>query len=119
MMANFLPPLKTDLMTEWWKRRCNEASNTDILSGERYIIMQLAPNPTTGEEEVAGIVMLAAPFNETGPFRGYVEKLLVCPQHRRKGIARTIMTKLDEVAKEKGRLLLVSYSIFDHRRSLY
>jgi GNAT superfamily N-acetyltransferase len=119
MMANFLPPLKHDLMTEWWIRRCNETSNTDIISGERYIVMQLAPNPTTGEEEVAGIVMLAAPFNETGPFRGNVEKLLVCPQHRRKGIARIIMTKLDEVAKEKGKLLLVSYAVFDCRRSHY
>jgi GNAT superfamily N-acetyltransferase len=108
MLANFLPPLKNDLMTEWWKRRCDETSNTDILSGERYIILQLAPDPTTGEEEVAGVVMLAAPYNETGVFRGNVEKLLVCPHHRRKGIAGAIMTKLEEVAKEKNKLLLVS-----------
>jgi GNAT superfamily N-acetyltransferase len=112
-IANFLPPLDNDLMTEWWTRRCNETRTNDVLSGNRYIILQLASNPTTGEEEVAGVVMLEAPFVQTGPFRGMVTKLLVGPQHRRKGIAKALMIKLEEIAKENGRLLLVSNLLLD------
>jgi GNAT superfamily N-acetyltransferase len=108
MIANFLPPLNNELMTEWWRRRCNETMNDDLISGTRYVILQLAPNPTTGDEEVAGIVMLASAFNENGNFRGMVEKLLVSPQHRKKGIAGAMMRKLEDVAKQNGKLLLVS-----------
>jgi len=48
------------------------------------------------------------PFAETGPFRGVVEKLLVSPAWRKKGIARALMKKLEEVAQKEGRSLLVS-----------
>jgi len=102
-IATFLPPLKDDKMTSWWQDRCKE-----VETGERHIVMQMAPNPTTGESEVAGFVMLGKPFAETGPFRGSVEKLLVLPEHRKKGFARALMVKLEEVARAEGRGLLVS-----------
>lgn len=51
--------------------------------------------------------MLSKPYWETGPFRGYVEKLLVSPLCRRVGVARALMLKVEEVAREKGRTLLV------------
>ena len=70
--------------------------------------MQIAPNPATGEEELAGYVMLGMPPSHTGPFRGIVEKLLVPPEHRKKGIARALMRKVEDVAREVGRTLLVS-----------
>jgi GNAT superfamily N-acetyltransferase len=90
-------------MTSWWEDRCKE-----VEMGQRKIIMQMAPDSNTGEVELAGYVMLGMPFAQTGPFRGIVEKLLVLPVHRKKGIARALMLKLEEVARDEGRGLLVS-----------
>ncbi|EHL02751.1 hypothetical protein M7I_1269 [Glarea lozoyensis 74030] len=52
--------------------------------------------------------MLASAFNENGNFRGMVEKLLVSPEHRKKGNAGAMMRKLEEVARQHGKLLLVA-----------
>lgn len=62
--------------------------------------MQLAINEKSGEEEVAGVVMLGMPFAQTGPFRGVVEKLLVRPEYRKRGIAKAMMGVLEGVARE-------------------
>lgn len=48
------------------------------------------------------------PASETGPFRSFVEKLMVSPEHRRKGYARNLMEGLEELAGERGRGLVVS-----------
>ena len=90
-------------MHKWWEARVQEA-----IDDNRTIIMQFARNETTGEAELAGYVMLGKPFSHTGPFRGIVEKLLVSPEHRRKGIAKRLMEKLESVAKEARRTMLVS-----------
>ena len=57
---------------------------------------------------VAGVVMLSKPVSQTGPFRGIVEKLFVAPSWRRKGVAKLLMRKLEEVARRDGRTMLVS-----------
>jgi GNAT superfamily N-acetyltransferase len=102
-IATFLPPLDDTRMTKWWEDRFKE-----VVDGQRVIVLQMAPNATTGEKELAGYVALHMPITETGPFRGAVEKLLVSPAHRNKGVARRVMEKLEEVAKENKRTLLVS-----------
>jgi len=51
------------------------------------------------------------PFSETGPFRGVVEKLLVSPTWREKGVARRLMGKLEDVAWQEGRWLIVSFGL--------
>jgi GNAT superfamily N-acetyltransferase len=101
-IATFLPPLDTTTMHKWWEARVQEA-----IEDNRTIIIQFARNETTGEEELAGYVMLGKPFSHTGPFRGIVEKLLVSPDHRRKGIAKRLMGKLESIAREVGRTMLV------------
>lgn len=129
-VATFLPPLNQDTMTAWWEDRVKE-----VEKGEREIFTQLAPMKE-GEEVVVAVVMLEMPFAETGPFRGVVQKLLVLPEYRyvillaplcssfvkdedwytdgklsvnrKMGIAKRMMRKLEEVAKERGRGLLVS-----------
>ncbi|RDL33759.1 uncharacterized protein BP5553_08127 [Venustampulla echinocandica] len=73
-IATFLPPLQEDLMASWWQDRIDEVS-----AGTRQIIMQMAPNQTTGAEELAG----------------------------KMGFARAMMEKLEEVAKSAGRGLLM------------
>lgn len=67
----------------------------------------MGSNSETREEELAGIVNLVMPVTETGPFRGVVEKLLVSPRYRKMGIAKAMMGKLEDVAREKRRTLLL------------
>jgi GNAT superfamily N-acetyltransferase len=68
----------------------------------------MATSLTTGKEEVAGVVMLDKPQTQTVPHTSWVEKLLVLPEWRRKGVTKRMMLKLEEVAKVEGRTLLVS-----------
>jgi GNAT superfamily N-acetyltransferase len=70
--------------------------------------MQTAANPSTSKEEVVGVVMLDKPQSQTVPHTAWVEKLLVLPEWRRKGITKRMMLKLEEVARKEGRTLLVS-----------
>ncbi|KAJ7168712.1 acetyltransferase [Mycena filopes] len=64
-------------------------------------------NDDAGQEQLAGYVVLYRPLTETGPFRGSVEKLLVSPNFRRRGIARKLMERLETEAKIRGQTLLM------------
>ncbi|KAJ9662899.1 hypothetical protein H2198_001127 [Neophaeococcomyces mojaviensis] len=127
-LATFLPPLSFAKMTSYWSDRLSQVS-----TGHRHIIVQLLPISTRtantppsvftadsetsasapeidigGEKfEVAGVVSLHKPESETGPFRGEVEKLFTSPNHRRKGVARTIMRELEMVAVRDDRWSLL------------
>lgn len=98
-IATFLPPLSHLKIDTWWQDRANE-----VISGSREILFVMAPNKS---REVTGVVMLREAEAETGPFRGMVEKLLVSPDWRRKGVGRALMKGLEDVAREKGKTLLV------------
>ncbi|KEF53382.1 uncharacterized protein A1O9_10357 [Exophiala aquamarina CBS 119918] len=124
-MATFMPPLNYPEIYKWWESRVAE-----VTSGELQIIVSLsevssrtsrsdadkeikipfsegATTPGTSELEVSGLVALSTPFSQTGPFRGVVQKLFTSPFHRRKGIARAMMKKLEEVAWDLGRWSLL------------
>lgn len=85
-----------------WRKKFFEKDEQDVPFAE--IIL---PNPDNGgtEEayEVAGVVSLWKPETETGPFRCEVQKLFTSPNHRRKGIAKANMRKLEEVALAEDR----------------
>ena len=98
-LATFLPPLSHVRMVDYWTD-----ISKDVEKGRSFIILQFAEE---NEAEVAGYVCLQMPAAETGPFRGEVVKLMVSLSHRRKGVARRVMEKLESVAREKGRYLLV------------
>ena len=121
-LATFIPPLNPTILTTWW-----EARYAETLQSQRIIIVIMTlnsessdtqppippPPPITSDRainglpsHVAGVVMLATPFSETGPFRGTVEKLLISPSHRRLGLARLLMGKLEAVAIEHGKTIL-------------
>jgi ribosomal protein S18 acetylase RimI-like enzyme len=104
-LATFLPPLQREETLGWWKSRVHE-----VLTGTRTIIFTTQPSTEGSDAEgpVAGVVMLSKPPLETGPFRGTVEKLLVSPSVRRRGVATTLMMMLEEVTRVEGRPLLVS-----------
>ena len=61
------------------------------------------------EGELMGYVCLMMPVTETGPFRGEVNQLMVSPNHRRKGVARRVMEKMEDVGRQRGRTMLVSF----------
>lgn len=97
-IATFLPPLDPSLITRWWEARVDE-----VRDGRRIIIFVLS----AAVDKVVGVVMLSMPFAETGPFRASVEKLLVDPEARGRGIAKVLMSELERVARERGRTLLL------------
>lgn len=70
--------------------------------------------------EVSGIVSLETPFSQTGPFRAIVQKLFVHPLHRRRGIARKIMARLETIAVAQGRWnLMLDTSMGSGAESVY
>lgn len=86
----------------FWKQMFDEAE-----SGSRLLLMQLASDGEHGEQRLAGCVMLVLPPAETGPFRAEVAVLIVHPDFRRRGIAKRMMVKLEDIGKERGRTLIV------------
>lgn len=109
-LLRYHPPFdqtKRDKMTLFWKERIQQVSD------HRRIIF-LALTQTTqspsdvANEEIAGLVELGMPEADTGPFRGDVEMLMVSPKYRKHGIGKRLIYELERVAKEEGRILLVS-----------
>jgi len=101
MLANFLPPLDSDRILGYW-----QAQAASVSQSGRIIFFTLAHN-SIGDEEVSSVVMLQGSNSEAEPFRAEVLKLLVSPDHRRKGIAKALMRKLEIVAREKGSTILL------------
>jgi ribosomal protein S18 acetylase RimI-like enzyme len=107
-LATFQPPFQHQnpevpdpRVLEYWS---NNAAR--VVEDSKVMFMQMAISES-GHEELAGYVVLASQASETGPFRGSVEKLLVSPRYRRRGIARLLMSKLEEVARVRGTTSLV------------
>jgi GNAT superfamily N-acetyltransferase len=85
-----------------------EEQAAQVAAGTRVIIMQMLPSSDGHAEALAGFVTLDMGLaTETGPFRAAVEKLLVDPRFRRRGIAKRMMENLEEVARGKGLTMLV------------
>lgn len=105
-IATFLPPLSHDKLLSWWKERIAETNchNRIIF----LLLNESEPGSRVKGHEVMGVVMLALPHSETGPFRGFVEKLLIHKSFRGRGGARTLMHALEIEAAGRGRTMLVS-----------
>lgn len=103
-IATFLPPLNHSKMLDWWSQRADE-----VAQGTRDIVMCYVQSDESQSPALGGFVTLAKPPSDTGPFRATVEKLLVSPAHRRLGIAKLVMEKVEELAAEKGRTMIVRF----------
>ncbi|KAL2429564.1 hypothetical protein ABEF95_007058 [Exophiala dermatitidis] len=131
-MATFLPPLDHGTIYGYWQDRLKEVEqgNRYIVvylsevgsrtptpeneikppfenEGRQWPVITSTASANEGpsvdlELEVSGVVSLSTSTSQTGPFRALVEKLFVSPLHRRKGIARVIMAKLEQVALDHG-----------------
>ncbi|KAL1690902.1 acyl-CoA N-acyltransferase [Schizophyllum commune] len=83
-------------------RGCGE----ETLTGRCTMIFGMASVEDGRPPEVVGYVTLVKPDTETGQFRGSVQKLMVSPRYRRKGAARALMDKIEEIAEAEGRTYL-------------
>lgn len=93
--VSFLPPLATDTARAFFHRMA-----ADVAAGRRVL-------PAGWVDGVlSGTVMLdlATPPNQ--PHRAEVQKLLVHPAARRRGLARALMVRAEKAAREAGRTLL-------------
>jgi len=106
MIGTFLPPLHHEKLLSWWKERIAEVNG-----GTRVIVLLLndaAPGLRADGKDLMGVAMLEIPKSETGPFRGYVEKVLVSTKYRGHGGARALMEVVESEALRHGRTVLVS-----------
>jgi GNAT superfamily N-acetyltransferase len=108
-LATFLPDPTTGQMDMEALKAFWRQMGAEVTSGQREIVLQFA-NKNVNEDglELAGFASLYMPFSQTGAFRSVVEKLMVSPSHRRKGIARAVMKRIEDVAEERNRGLIVS-----------
>ncbi|KAJ2893838.1 putative acetyltransferase [Zalerion maritima] len=104
-IATFLPPLNHDKLLTFWKEGIAEAN-----SGKRLIMILLDesdPGSRAKGTELVGVATMVMPQTETGPFRGFIEKVFVSTKARRKGYGRRLMAAVEMEAVGRGRTLLM------------
>ncbi|KAI9646367.1 hypothetical protein NHQ30_004357 [Ciborinia camelliae] len=103
-ILTFLPPFpssKIAAVESWWRDRFAE-----VLAGTRHIVFVMVL-PHGGEKvKIAGVCMVSTPKTETGPHQGFVEKFMVDPEFRGRGVGSGIMRIVEDVVLEKGAWLL-------------
>ena len=92
----FLAPLPREDAEAYWMKVVGE-----LAGGTRVILI--------GREHgaIVGSAQLALETRPNGRHRAEVQKVMVGPTHRRRGIAVAMMTKLEATALERGVRLLV------------
>jgi ribosomal protein S18 acetylase RimI-like enzyme len=88
----FHAPLRADAAHDWWVGIPRDG-----------VILLVAEHLG----RIVGTVQLQPAESDNGRHRGEVAKLLVHPEWRRQGIARALMTALEEEARATGKTLLV------------
>jgi GNAT superfamily N-acetyltransferase len=107
--VSFLPPLSPDVARAFWKRMA-----ADVAAGERIVLAAWA------DAELVGTVTLEFAAAPNQPHRAEVQKLLVHPSARRRGLARSLMLRARQEARRAGRsLLTLDTRAGDAAESLY
>jgi ribosomal protein S18 acetylase RimI-like enzyme len=92
----FVPPLASGTAEEYWLETMRE-----IKEGRRVLLV------ASEAGEVTGSVQLALATKQNGLHRAEVQKLFVHTRFRQRGIARALLSAIEEAAREMGRTLLV------------
>jgi GNAT superfamily N-acetyltransferase len=93
--VSFLPPLAMDAARAFFRRMA-----ADVAAGRRALLAGWVDGVLSGTVTLD----LAMPPNQ--PHRAEVQKLLVHPAARRRGLARALMARAELAAREAGRTLL-------------
>lgn len=94
--VGFVPPLSEDEAVAYW-----DGVAVDMRSGARLLLVAMAG------AELAGAVQLALCGKKNGRHRAEIEKLMVHTRHRRKGVGDLLMQRIEALASDQGRSLLV------------
>ena len=94
--VGFIHPMPAGEAEEFWREYAQEVSK-----GSRLLCVAEVAGI------VAGCVSLSLVTKPNGRHRAEVQKLLVHTKFRRQGMARTLMKKVEDIAREHGRTLLV------------
>lgn len=94
--VGFMPPLTFETAEEYWLETLNE-----VAQGKRILLV------SSEAGDVTGAVQLALVTKQNGLHRAEVQKLLVNTRFRHRGIARALMSAIEESARAMGRTLLV------------
>ena len=93
--VSYLPPLAPDVARAFWQRAA-----TDVAAGTRILLA------AWDDAVLVGTVMLEFASSPNQPHRAEVQKLLVHPAARRRGLARALMLRAEQEARRAGRTLL-------------
>jgi GNAT superfamily N-acetyltransferase len=93
--VSYLPPLPPDVARGFWRRMA-----ADVAAGSRILLAAWDAGT------LVGTVMLESASSPNQPHRAEVQKLLVHPAARRRGVARALMARLEQEAVHAGRTLL-------------
>ena len=93
--VSFLPPLAAAAARAYWRRAA-----VDVAQGTRLLLAAWAGGT------LAGTVQLDCGTPPNQPHRAEVQKLLVLPAHRGRGIARALMRHAEQEARAARRSLL-------------
>ncbi len=94
--VSFLPPLSPGTAGTFWRDTAR-----DVSGGRKILLAGWV------EGVLAGTVTLVVAMPQNQPHRAEVAKLLVDPAVRRSGLARRLMTRLEQEARAAGRPLLM------------
>lgn len=94
--VSFMPPLGREAAAGFWRRRAS-----DVAQGKRVLLAAWV------DGVLCGTAMLDLDMPPNQPHRGDVQKLLVHPLARRRGLARLLMARIEAEARAAGRSLLV------------
>ena len=94
--VSFLHPLAPETARKFW-----QGTVAKIAAGTHVLLAAWSGGV------LAGTVTLAMDMPENQPHRAEVAKLLVDPTIRRKGLARALMTRLEQEAERAGRPMLM------------
>ncbi len=94
--VSYLPPLAPSVARDFWKR-----VSSDVALAKRVLLVAWL------DGVLVGTVQLVLDMPPNQPHRAEVVKLLVSPAHRRQGVARALMRRVEQTARGIGRRLLV------------
>jgi GNAT superfamily N-acetyltransferase len=93
--VSYLPPLAPNVARGFWKRAA-----ADVAAGSRILLAAWDAGV------LVGTVMLEFASAPNQPHHAEVQKLLVHPSFRRRGLARALMQRAEQEAQRAGRTLL-------------
>jgi GNAT superfamily N-acetyltransferase len=93
--VSFLPPMAREKAQRFWRKTASEVASGKVLLLAAWM-----------DGTIAGTVQLDLAMSENQPHRAELEKLLVHPDFRRRGIARALLRRAEQAAIGHGRTLL-------------